>query len=318
MNSAWTPKVSIVIPVYNGSNFVKDAIDSALSQTYDNIEIIVVNDGSNDGGKTEKIALSYGNRIRYISKPNGGVSSALNEGIKSMTGEYFSWLSHDDLYTPAKIQDSIDTLKRYGDIDQKLIVYTEGSLVNEDGSYIAPLKKYFVSGKVYSGNEASKIMTIKGALCGCCLLIPKEAFDVAGLFDENLRFAQDMLMWNRLFLSGYSICSTGKKAVMSRVHKNQVTNKRRDLFVHDSLYVARILAPQFAQLPDKQTYYFYARRLTQYECDEALDFVLDYAKKESILSCKMLRKLRLYKIVGRTVYFAKQCARHILMEVGRR
>lgn len=318
MNSAWTPKVSIVIPVYNGSNFMKEAIDSALAQTYDNIEIIVINDGSNDGGKTEKIALSYGDRIKYISKPNGGVSSALNEGIKNISGDYFSWLSHDDLYTPAKIQDSIDILRRYGNGDNKLIVYTDGTLVNEDGSYIAPFKKYFTSGKVYSGYEANKIMTIKGALCGCCLLIPKEAFETVGLFDERLRFAQDMLMWNRLFLSGYSICSTGKRAVLSRVHKNQVTNTRRDLFVHDSLYVAKILAPQFAQLPDRQIYYFYAKRLAQYECDEAFDFVLEYARERSILPCKMLRKLRCNKIIGRTVYFAKQCARRILMEVGRR
>jgi glycosyltransferase involved in cell wall biosynthesis len=61
-----TPKVSIVIPVYNGSNYLSQAIDSALAQTYPNIEIVVVNDGSNDGGATEKIALSYGDKVRYF------------------------------------------------------------------------------------------------------------------------------------------------------------------------------------------------------------------------------------------------------------
>ena len=58
------PLVSIVIPVYNGSNYMREAIDSALSQTYKNIEVIVVNDGSNDGGETERIALYYCERIR--------------------------------------------------------------------------------------------------------------------------------------------------------------------------------------------------------------------------------------------------------------
>ncbi|MEG2610188.1 MAG: glycosyltransferase family A protein, partial [Bacilli bacterium] len=71
-------KVSIVIPVFNGANYLKEAIDSALAQTYKNIEIIVVNDGSNDEGRTKDIAISYGNKIRYYEKENGGTSSALN------------------------------------------------------------------------------------------------------------------------------------------------------------------------------------------------------------------------------------------------
>jgi hypothetical protein len=72
------PRVSIIIPVYNGSNFLAEAIDSALAQTYQNTEVIVVNDGSTDRGATRAIAASYGDRIRYLEKENGGVASALN------------------------------------------------------------------------------------------------------------------------------------------------------------------------------------------------------------------------------------------------
>ena len=102
------PLVSIIIPVYNGGNYLSEAIDSALNQTYENIEIIVVNDGSQDDLKTEQIALSYGERITYVSKENGGSSSALNVGIRTMKGEYFSWLSHDDLYLPEKIEKQVE------------------------------------------------------------------------------------------------------------------------------------------------------------------------------------------------------------------
>ena len=113
------PLVSIVIPVYNGSNYMREAIDSALAQDYENKEIIVVNDGSTDGGATEEIALSYGDSIRYLHKENGGVSSALNLGIANMRGEYFSWLSHDDRYLPHKVSDIMSILEKY---DNKSII----------------------------------------------------------------------------------------------------------------------------------------------------------------------------------------------------
>ena len=116
------PLVSIIIPVYNGANFLAQAIDSALSQTYDNIEILVINDGSTDNGATEQIALSYGNKVRYFNKRNGGVSSALNLGIEKMQGEYFSWLSHDDLYEPEKIKKQIEVLQGLPDHNKTIIM----------------------------------------------------------------------------------------------------------------------------------------------------------------------------------------------------
>jgi len=102
MKKEFNPKVSIIIPVYNGSNYMQEAINSALNQTYSNLEVIVINDGSTDD--TDKIAKSFGQKIKYYQKDNGGVSTALNLGIEKMNGEYFSWLSHDDVYMPTKIE----------------------------------------------------------------------------------------------------------------------------------------------------------------------------------------------------------------------
>jgi glycosyltransferase involved in cell wall biosynthesis len=90
------PKVSIIIPVYNGEDFLSQAINSVLAQTYQNIEVIVVDDGSTDG--TRQIIESYGKKIIAIHKSNGGVASALNVGIQHATGEYIAWLSHDDIF----------------------------------------------------------------------------------------------------------------------------------------------------------------------------------------------------------------------------
>jgi len=137
------PKISIVIPAYNAANYLSEAIDSALAQTYPNVEIIVVNDGSRDDGETEKIALSYGDQIRYFHKENGGSSSALNVGIANMTGEWFSWLSHDDLYTPEKLEKQVAYMNSL-DIDEaelsKHVFFSASELIDANGKVIRSVR----------------------------------------------------------------------------------------------------------------------------------------------------------------------------------
>ena len=133
-----TAKVSVVIPVYNGNDYLAEAIDSALAQTYKNIEVLVVNDGSNDEGKTERIAQSYGEKIRYFSKQNGGVASALNRAIAEMTGDYFSWLSHDDLYTKDKVEKEMNALSRVGRED--VVIYSDYSVFTNNPEDSVPTR----------------------------------------------------------------------------------------------------------------------------------------------------------------------------------
>jgi len=90
------PKISIIIPAYNCAKFISKAIESALNQTYVNTEIIVINDGSNDGNETEKTILAVSDRIIYVNKENGGVSSARNKGIEVSTGDYIMFIDSDD------------------------------------------------------------------------------------------------------------------------------------------------------------------------------------------------------------------------------
>ena len=110
------------------SNFLREAIDSALAQTYDNVEVVVVNDGSTDENATEEIAKSYGDKIQYYHKVNGGVASALNLGIEKMKGSYFSWLSHDDKYEKTKIEDQVNVLKSLQSDDVIAVSYTHLTL----------------------------------------------------------------------------------------------------------------------------------------------------------------------------------------------
>lgn len=213
-----SPKVSIIIPVYNGSKYLREAIYSAVSQTYPNIEVIVVNDGSKDKGKTEEVALSFGDRIKYFSKENGGVSTALNYGIQNMTGEYFSWLSHDDVYTLDKIEKQIEELNKY---PHDTILYGGYELVNNnteklgqvDPSSLYPLDKLNIS----------LFPLLRGLINGCSLLIHKSWFEKVGLFDPNLRSTQDYDLWYKMFKQAPVRFHYGLY-VKSRSHPEQGTN----------------------------------------------------------------------------------------------
>ncbi len=216
------PKVSIIIPVFNGSNYLKEAVDSAINQTYKNIEIIIVNDGSNDNGKTEEIALSYGDKVRYYKKANGGVASALNLGIKIMSGEYFSWLSHDDLYERTKVETQINILKNLK--DKQTIINCRYKVVNKDLEYIQ--ENSFGKEKDKLNEPAVKYL-LKGYVHGCCLLIHKEHFERVGVFNENLKTTQDFDLWFRM-LRRQSIYFNNEIGVISRAHDEQDSKKLFD------------------------------------------------------------------------------------------
>lgn len=220
------PKVSIVIPVYNGSNFMTEAIDSALAQTYSNIEVIVVNDGSNDDGATDTIARSFGDRIRYFSKSNGGVSTALNLGIKEMTGDYFSWLSHDDVYKPEKVAKQIEIIQSLKSNDNmNTIVYGGFELIN-DKSKTIDVVDY---SKLYGNSQLSISLfpVFRGLANGCTMLIPKSHFDRVGLFDVRLKTTQDYELWFRMF-RGATIKFHPGIYLKSRVHSNQTGKTNYD------------------------------------------------------------------------------------------
>ncbi|MFC1862375.1 glycosyltransferase [Thermodesulfobacteriota bacterium] len=234
IGTQFNPKVSIVIPVYNGANYMREAIDSALDQTYQNIEVLVINDGSDDQGRTDKLAKSYGNKIKYFFKENGGVSTALNFGIKKMTGEYFSWLSHDDVYYPNKLEMQINFLKEnnfnllaiFGDYD----IIDSGSdiLYRNKIDHIQPHDLRFT------------LLSGYNPINGCTVLIHKNIFQKIGLFNEKLPTVQDFEMWYRIS-EHFDFFHLNNFLIKSRFHDEQgiVTKKshfsEKQSFIYDSI-----------------------------------------------------------------------------------
>lgn len=313
-----TPKVTIVIPVYNGTNFLRCAIDCARNQTYQNIEILVVNDGSRDGGATERLALSYGDQIRYICKENGGVSSALNVGISNMTGEYFAWLSHDDLYSPTRIEDAVNLMVKHDLLGKRCVGFTAGYVMDAGGKKIKNLHHYFEEDRLYSGYEVMRIMADNGTLYGCSFLIHRSVFDEVGGFDESLRYSQDALMWYRIFLAGYSLIADKRPNVMSRMHGAQVSHTRRDLFSHDTLIVAKHLAGPLSQADGNgELLHRYIKRLTRYECVEAVQYLCDYAREHGCMGPKDELVIGASRITGFFRHRMVQAAKKVLLTFRR-
>ncbi|MBP1965207.1 glycosyltransferase [Paenibacillus aceris] len=256
MTKNFEPLVSIVIPVYNGSNYLREAINSALSQTYKNIEVIVINDGSIDGGKTEKIALSYGSKIKYFRKENGGVATALNFGIEKMQGEYFSWLSHDDLYTNNKILKQIEILS---ELEDKTTIVTGGYVVvNSRGGYlydVDPLLNHSMD-KL----EKPLYSLLRGAIHGCAMLIHKSHFERVGVFDTNLPTTQDYDLFFRM-LRGQKIKFHKDLNVKSRSHEEQDSKKLINAHIEEcnELWIGMMqsLTPEEKCLVDGSEYLFY-------------------------------------------------------------
>lgn len=220
----FTPLVSVVIPVFNGENYLREAIDSVLSQSYGNYEIIVVNDGSTD--RTEDIALSYENKIRYFKKENGGQSSALNYGIERMQGEYFSWLSHDDKYYPKKLERSIQVIA--GLKDKKSVIYTASTTIDESGIKI---KSIFIENE---GRISPTYFLLRyNSFNGNSLLIHADLLKKEGNFNLNRPHTSDVeLFFN---LSRYSnFYYINEELVYSRVHKNQATFRNYKYHIYES------------------------------------------------------------------------------------
>ena len=197
---------------------------------------------------------------------------------------------------------------------KKYVGFTGGYIADASGTKIKEMRHSFEADRVYFGFEAMEAMVANGTLYGCNLLIPREAFEEAGLFDESLRYSQDTLMWYRIFLAGYGLVSDDLPNVMSRMHGNQVSHLRRDLFSHDALVIAKFLAEPFANADGSGNLLKkYIKRLTRYECTEAVDYLYRYADRHGYLTSKDRLVIRGCRTLGFCRYHIVTVAKKTLL-----
>lgn len=208
-------KVSIIIPVYNGEKFIRECIESALNQNYNDYEIIIVDDGSTDS--TLDI-LTQIEGITVLIKNNGGTASALNIGIKNARGQWIKWLSADDIL-------HVDYLKTImNDPDPEKIYYTNYRIIDKDGNhirdFIEPIERNLRTNKEQF-DELMKYFYGNGSSS----LIHKSVFEKIGMFDDKLRHSEDYDFWLRASKNGILFELIPEFLLSYRNHDDQLTNK---------------------------------------------------------------------------------------------
>lgn len=209
MNDA-LPKVSIVLPTYNGAKYIRKSIDSCLNQTYKNIELIIVDDCSTD--ETPEIIKSYKDkRIKYVRhKKNKGLPYALNTGFANSMGDYLTWTSDDNYYA----EDAIEKMLSFMKINNCEFVYCD--FYHFKDSNLSNLNIVKSPNSVVLGN---------GNHIGPCFLYSRRAMEIVGEYDPDTELAEDYDYWIRISKK-FSMHHLNKPLYFFRVHK-------------ESLYVSR-------------------------------------------------------------------------------
>lgn len=209
------PKVSVVIPAYNSVDYLPDALESALGQTFSDIEVIIVNDGSSD--HTDQWVLSQTDpRITLISQENLGKSAARNRGISQSQGEYIAFLDADDIWEPTKLEKQVQCLDADPDIG---LVYTWTALADEAGLPTGRILASEAEGMVWKALILKNILT-----CGSTPVVRRQCFDTVGVFSQKLPLAQDWDMWIRI-AAGYNFAVIKQPLVRYRKHPGNTSNQ---------------------------------------------------------------------------------------------
>lgn len=207
--------------MFNCEKYIKEAIQSAILQTYKNKEIIIVDDGSTDG--TKKILKQYEKHLTVIYKENGGTASALNAGIKASHGDWIKWLSADDVLHNEAVTNMIEFIKYYPE-NKNCIFYTDYYYIDSSGVITGEFIE--TNQNERSQEERNKTLWMYFFGNGSSSLIHKSIFEKVGLFDESFKGGEDYEFWLRACLVyDIRLYLIQIKSLYYRRHPDQLTHK---------------------------------------------------------------------------------------------
>lgn len=184
------PLISVIIPTFNKAQFIEEAVESVLGQSYRNLEIIVVDDGSTDN--TRDVLRKYQNNIAYISQNNNGPSSARNYGIRTARADHIAFLDSDDVWFPEKLEAQMEVMSRNQTIG---LVGCGAYTIDSEGR----IEKEYISEEYHTRQEFLKdLQTRKISFNPSIVLVKRTCMDRVGGFKEELHYGEDWDLWLRI------------------------------------------------------------------------------------------------------------------------
>lgn len=240
--------VSVIIPTYNRGNFVTEAIDSVMAQTFRDYEVIVIDDGSTDN--TKDLLLRYGERLRYIHQPNSGVGAARNAGIRCASGEWLAFLDSDDIWLPDYLSCQMDRAKQ----DPRICIHMTNSIrIEADGAKIDTFQDFgFTPRKTFRNDSC---LVVERPLTFILQRHPpylqttmfrREAFIGAGMFNEKVTISEDLEAITRMCLDGpLGLCD---RPLAHIVRRKEVIRNLSSRWYSDNIYCRNCIGAIYQNL----------------------------------------------------------------------
>ncbi|WP_410174045.1 glycosyltransferase [Marinobacter orientalis] len=220
------------MPTYNRAKFLPDAVASVLAQTYTDLELIIVDDGSTDDTRKVLEPFLGDRRIRYFYQENQGQSYARNLALEQATGNFIAFLDSDDLWAPDKLKKQLAVFRAHQEVD---IVHGDEAIIDEQGSVVS-----LENMKRYSGRITRKLLA-DNSVSITTALVRRRCFEAMGGFDTSLGVADDYELWLR-FSARYCFHYEPGIVASYRVMTDQISSDKRRRFDANERIIAEFLA----------------------------------------------------------------------------
>ena len=251
------PTVSVIMPAYNVEPYIGDAIRSALTQTFSDFELIVVDDGSKDGTADVVRALSREDaRINLVQQSNRGLAGARNSGLRAARGEFFALLDSDDLWEPAFLAEQLAILKAHPEID----------IVTGNGWYLGGVQHGQPTRPFPDSRPRPCLASIIGDEWSVFIMsvFRRHVYTAIGPFDESMRSNEDYDFWLRAAVAGFTFARNDRPLGHYRVRSDSLSASDIRM-LRGILHVYTKLRPMIADLPEEMA--ILRRQIARFESE---------------------------------------------------